>query len=173
MTKTWKRRLGWTSGSVLILLLLSGGSVYWLLESSLPELSGERTLHGLQAEVTVSRDALGAAVIQARNRLDASRALGFVHAQERFFQMDLSRRRAAGELSALVGEAALDVRSARGTRTRDPSVTRRARPLYRGPWRLAVHHLARPGRTPEMDPHPPRIPHRWNGSLIRRSSSAS
>jgi penicillin amidase len=39
--------------------------------------------------------------------VDVARALGFVHGQDRFFQMDLLRRRAAGELAALVGEAAL------------------------------------------------------------------
>src|SRR5690606_37244079 len=56
---------------------------------------------------TVTRDALGIPTIRAATREDAARALGFLHAQDRFFQMDLSRRRAAGELSALVGGGAL------------------------------------------------------------------
>ena len=75
---------------------------------------------GLVAEVVVTRDGLGVATLEGRDRVDLARALGFLHAQERFFQMDLLRRRGAGELSALVGSAALDVdRSARVHRFRD------------------------------------------------------
>ena len=53
--------------------------------------------------MTVTRDALGVPTITAQSRVDLARAIGFVHAQERFFQMDLQRRQPAGELSALVG----------------------------------------------------------------------
>ena len=80
---------------------------YWQLEASLPQLDGRMPLAGLRTEVSISRDALGTATVRGRDRIDVSRALGFVHAQERYFQMDLLRRRAAGELSALVGKAAL------------------------------------------------------------------
>ena len=62
-------------------------------------------LPGLAGHVTVERDALGTPTVQAGCRLDAARALGFVHGQERFFQMDLLRRLAAGELAELLGEA--------------------------------------------------------------------
>ncbi|HEY7817138.1 MAG TPA: penicillin acylase family protein, partial [Vicinamibacteria bacterium] len=55
------------------------------------------------------RDAKGVPTIRAETRLDLARALGFVHTQERFFQMDLMRRRAAGELSELLGPSMLDV----------------------------------------------------------------
>ncbi len=95
----------------LVLLVLAagaGGWAYWQLDASLPVLDGRLPLTGLTAEVSVGRDALGSVTIKARNRQDAARGLGFVHAQERFFQMDLLRRRAAGELSALVGAAALE-----------------------------------------------------------------
>ncbi|MGH8126170.1 MAG: penicillin acylase family protein, partial [Rhodanobacteraceae bacterium] len=64
---------------------------------------------GITAPVTVVRDADGIPVITAQNRRDLAYALGFVHGQERFFQMDLQRRDAAGELAALVGKAALEV----------------------------------------------------------------
>jgi penicillin amidase len=57
--------------------------------------------------VTVTRDALGIPTIRGRSREDVARATGFVHGQDRFFQMDLSRRRAAGELAALVGARAV------------------------------------------------------------------
>ncbi|HET9226948.1 MAG TPA: penicillin acylase family protein [Thermoanaerobaculia bacterium] len=79
------------------------------LQASLPQLEGENRVPGLTAEVTVNRDHLGVPTIHAANRLDAARALGFLHGQERFFQMDLMRRKAAGELSALFGEIALEV----------------------------------------------------------------
>jgi penicillin amidase len=62
----------------------------------------------LGAPVEVARDALGVPTIKASSRADAARALGFLHAQDRFFQMDLQRRQAAGELAGLVGARALD-----------------------------------------------------------------
>lgn len=77
------------------------------VDRSLPLLDGAAELPGLSRPVTVERDRLGAPRLEATNPDDAFRALGFLHAQERFFQMDLLRRRAAGELSELVGAAAL------------------------------------------------------------------
>jgi penicillin amidase len=57
----------------------------------------------------VARDAQGVPVITAANRADLARALGFLHGQERFFEMDLLRRAGAGELAALVGAPALPI----------------------------------------------------------------
>ena len=54
-------------------------------------------MEGLEHPVTVARDSRGVPTITARSRADLARALGFLHAQERFFQMDLLRRHAAGE----------------------------------------------------------------------------
>jgi len=87
---------------------------YFQLRGSLPQLDGARTLSGLSASVSVTKDALGVPTVKAQSRNDAARALGFVHAQDRFFQMDLLRRRGAGELAALIGHAALPLD--RGTR---------------------------------------------------------
>jgi penicillin amidase len=96
---------------VLVLtLIVAGGGLLWLrgrLVASLPVLSGEIALEELTARVSVERDLLGVPTIRGSNRLDLHRALGFVHAQERFFQMDLMRRRAAGELAELVGPGAV------------------------------------------------------------------
>ncbi|MBT8442671.1 MAG: penicillin acylase family protein, partial [Gammaproteobacteria bacterium] len=78
----------------------------WL---SHPVLDGTIDLAGLDARVEVGRDAYGVPVVTASSRRDLALATGFIHAQERFFQMDLLRRIAAGELSALVGRAALGV----------------------------------------------------------------
>jgi penicillin amidase len=84
-------------------------AVGWrLLAGSRPQANGSITAAGLSAPVTLVRDANGVPTITARNRDDLAFALGFAHAQERFFQMDLERRVAAGELAALVGKAALE-----------------------------------------------------------------
>ncbi len=93
-------------------LILALGAVAGLwaraqLRASLPPLDGALRVAGLSAPVTVERDALGIPTIRGASRVDVARAIGVVHAQERFFEMDLSRRRAAGELSALVGARAL------------------------------------------------------------------
>ncbi len=99
---------------VLIALAATASWAWWQVGRSLPQLGGERTLAGLSAEVTIDRDQLGVPAVRAQSAEDLARALGFLHAQERFFQMDLARRRAAGELSELVGRAALPTdRSAR------------------------------------------------------------
>ncbi len=93
------------------LSLLLGGGGLWLyqeIRASLPQLDGERPLPGLAAPVTIERDTLGIPTIRGANRLDVARATGFVHAQDRFFQMDLLRRSAAGELAELFGEKALE-----------------------------------------------------------------
>ena len=90
-----------------IVVLLGGFWACHALRSSLAQLDGEAILPGLSKAATVERDALGVATIKGESRADVARALGFVHAQERFFQMDLLRRQAAGELAALFGEAAL------------------------------------------------------------------
>ncbi len=79
------------------------------LRASLPVLDGHEQVAGLSAPVTITRDPLGIPTVRGATRGDVARATGFLHAQDRFFQMDLARRRAAGELAALVGPRALDV----------------------------------------------------------------
>src|SRR6478736_737284 len=92
-----------------VLLLLALVSAWGAMRASLPKLDGTLALPGLSAPVTVSRDALGVVTIDAANERDALRALGYVHGQERFFEMDLLRRTAAGELAELFGPAAVDL----------------------------------------------------------------
>ncbi|HYO16228.1 MAG TPA: penicillin acylase family protein [Thermoanaerobaculia bacterium] len=94
---------------LLILAVVAGG--LWFrsrMEASLPQLAGERAIAGLAAAVEVERDALGVPTVRAASREDAARALGFLHAQDRFFQMDLLRRSAAGELAEMVGSAVVE-----------------------------------------------------------------
>src|SRR5687768_15561998 len=69
------------------------------LRASLPRLQGILTVTGLSASVTIARDAQGVPTLVGRSRADLAFALGYLHAQERFFQMDGQRRSAAGELS--------------------------------------------------------------------------
>jgi penicillin G amidase len=77
-------------------------------EGSLPSTDGTLSFPGISGEIRIERDSLGVPTLHATNRVDLAFATGFVHGQDRFFQMDLLRRHAAGELSALVGKAALD-----------------------------------------------------------------
>ncbi|HET7176792.1 MAG TPA: penicillin acylase family protein [Gammaproteobacteria bacterium] len=102
------RALRWggaAAGVLLVFLLLA----YGFLRGAAPRLDGHVKLPGLSAPVTVTRDALGVPSVTATDRIDVARVLGFLHAQDRFFQMDILRRLAAGELSELVGSAALGV----------------------------------------------------------------
>lgn len=92
---------------VLALGLLAAAWFFFQLRASRPLLDGSANLAGLIADVRIERDGIGVPTIRGASRLDVARALGWLHAQERFFQMDLLRRRAAGELAELVGAAAL------------------------------------------------------------------
>ncbi len=102
----WIKRLALL---LLVLLVIALGSGWWMLRGSLPALDGELALAGLAAPVTIQRDALGVVTLDAGNETDMARALGYVHAQERYFEMDLMRRSSAGELSELFGTVALDL----------------------------------------------------------------
>ena len=103
------RVLGFFLLTLVLLAVATAGWLRWHLGRSLPALDGELAVAGLAATVTVERDALGVPTIRGESRLDVTRGLGFVHGQDRFFQMDLVRRQAAGELAELVGAAALPV----------------------------------------------------------------
>ncbi|HTE41817.1 MAG TPA: penicillin acylase family protein, partial [Steroidobacteraceae bacterium] len=93
--------------SVVILAVLVTGALYILLRGSLPKLDGSITA-SVSAPVSIERDALGVATITAANRPDLAFATGYAHGQDRWFQMDLQRRVAAGELSALLGGSLID-----------------------------------------------------------------
>lgn len=82
--------------------------IYLGFKASLPTLEGELETSHISANVSIERDAKGVATIYGENRADIAYATGYIHAQERFFQMDLSRRLAAGELSELFGSLALN-----------------------------------------------------------------
>lgn len=98
------------SAAVLLIVMLLGFGL-WVrgqVAASLPKLDGEISAPGIAAQVVVERDGLGIPTIRARNRLDLAFATGWVHAQDRFFQMDLLRRNSAGELAELIGAKVLE-----------------------------------------------------------------
>ena len=95
---------------ILVAMALTVAAVviaYVTLSSSLPQLDGEIITDRVSADVAIKRDAGGIPTISATNRVDLAYATGFVHGQDRFFQMDLTRRKAAGELAEIVGAAVI------------------------------------------------------------------
>lgn len=100
-------RLALALNALGLSLLLGGGGVFLWLMASLPTIEGEVTLAGLDLPVSVTRDARGVPHIAARNQADAYMALGFVHAQDRFWQMEVQRRAGTGRLAEIVGDKAL------------------------------------------------------------------
>lgn len=78
------------------------------LRSAEPARTGEVRIAGLSAPVDIWRDSLGVPHIVAADELDLARALGYVHAQERLWQMELFRRVADGRLAEIMGAQALD-----------------------------------------------------------------
>ena len=112
----WLRRI---LAGIAALAIVFVATAWLLLRGSLPILDGEHHAGGLGATTTVERDALGTVTVRAEHRADVTWALGFVHAQERFFEMDLMRRSAAGELAELFGSVAVPAdRKARAHRMR-------------------------------------------------------
>jgi penicillin amidase len=101
-----QRRKTWLAALAAI-VLVPVAVLYALLSSSLPRRNGAAELPGLSATVEVELDVHAVPRLRGASLEDALSALGFMHAQERFFQMDLTRRSAAGELAALVGPRAL------------------------------------------------------------------
>ncbi|WP_144213082.1 penicillin acylase family protein [Shewanella donghaensis] len=93
---------------IVLLFMLTLLAIYAVLRLSMPDLNAQISSKDISSKVTIERDQLGSAIITANSRLDASYALGYAHSQDRFFQMDLLRRNAAGELSEIFGPMALE-----------------------------------------------------------------
>lgn len=97
-------RLFTVLGILLLFVAALIGGVLWL---TLPRSNQTARIQGLSAPVDISFDADGIPRIKAANDLDAAAALGFVHARDRMFEMDLMRRNASGRLSELAGPVTL------------------------------------------------------------------
>jgi len=96
---------------LLVAIVIAGCSLalFLILNASLPQLDGEISASTISADIRIQRDAGGIPTVSAKNRVDLAFGTGFVHGQDRFFQMDLTRRQAAGELSEIIGPAALEI----------------------------------------------------------------
>ena len=103
----WVRYLRATAATILLLLAVAFLGIAVFLRGSLPTLEGEISVAGLESPAEIERDLHGVVTIRAETRNDVAFATGFVHGQERLFQMDLARRQAAGELAELLGGVAL------------------------------------------------------------------
>jgi len=103
--------MGWTKrvlmgGAATLAVVGLGLGLY--VQKSLPALDGELGLPGLSAPVQVLRDTSDVTHVLAQTPDDAWRALGYVHAQERGWQLEFNRRVMRGELAEVLGEAALE-----------------------------------------------------------------
>jgi penicillin G amidase len=104
-SRHWLRR---TLLTLLGLLIACVALAYWRLRAPLPDVNGSLEVDGLQAEVQVIRDTDDVPHIRAANEPDAHFALGYIHAQERLWQMELQRRVAWGRLAEFAGPEAVE-----------------------------------------------------------------
>jgi penicillin amidase len=95
------------SVTVIILIVAAGLVFYNMLNASLPEYNGTVSVQGISDKVEIYRDSMAVPYILAKTENDAAFALGYLHAQERMFQMDLIRRAGEGRLSEIFGSSTL------------------------------------------------------------------
>ena len=105
--RKWKKILIGLSLTFLVTFVIAGWIFYNMLNSSLPQYSGEIHSNQIKSSIEVYRDSFAVPYIIADNDEDAAFALGFLHAQERMFTMDLIRRAGEGRLSEILGEKAI------------------------------------------------------------------
>ncbi|HEY4163552.1 MAG TPA: penicillin acylase family protein, partial [Dongiaceae bacterium] len=107
--RRWFRWIGLGAVSIVILLIVAGlGGLIWL-RTSLPQLDGSIAVSEITNATTIERDNRGVPTIRAKTLNDAYFALGFAHAQDRLFQMDMMRRLGAGRLSEVIGRQTVPV----------------------------------------------------------------
>lgn len=88
---------------LLLLVIVSGFGTWYYIQSDSPDYEGEFGLQGLETEAEILFDDYGVSHIYASSERDAYYALGFVHASERLFQMEMIRRAASGRLAEVIG----------------------------------------------------------------------
>ncbi|MCF8356484.1 MAG: penicillin acylase family protein, partial [Melioribacteraceae bacterium] len=106
MKKWHKISIGVVS-TIIVLLAAAGVLSYQILTGPVPDYEGVISVNGINKSIKVYRDSFAVPYIIAGNDEDAAYAMGYVHAQERLFQMDLTRRAAAGRLSEVLGTQTL------------------------------------------------------------------
>ncbi len=103
------RLLKWALILVIALLVVAIGAVAFVFYRAMPDYGGTASLPGLSGEVRVYRDAHGVPHIFAPTMNDAARALGYIHASERLYQMEIQRRAGQGRLAEIAGADLLGV----------------------------------------------------------------
>lgn len=104
-----KRALKISAFVLALLLAVAAGAAVWYLYPKQVKRSGTQTLTGLSERVSVRYDERGVPHIKADSEIDLYRALGYVHAQDRLFQMEMVRRLAQGELAEILGPKLVEV----------------------------------------------------------------
>jgi penicillin amidase len=102
------RGLRWIGSILLIVVVALVGVFLWYRQASLPTHEGTFIVSGVGAPIEVVRDGHGVPHVRAQSERDALFALGYVHAQDRLWQMEFNRRIAQGRLSEILGDAGLD-----------------------------------------------------------------
>lgn len=90
--------------ALLAIVILVGASIFWVYQSHQTDYTGDKQIVGLSSEVDVIYDDYGIPHISADNTQDAFRALGYIHAKDRLFQMDVLRRIGSGKLAEFFGK---------------------------------------------------------------------
>jgi penicillin G amidase len=119
---------------VIVPVLFGLYQLHRSLAATLPESQGSRLLAGVHSEVRISRDESGVPSITAGSDRDAFFAMGYVHAQDRLWQMERQRRMAQGKLAEVFGKSAVPI-----------DIYMRTLGLYRNA-ELSVAALSEPGR---------------------------
>src|ERR1035437_595162 len=91
----------------VIVITTAGIIFYKMLSSSIPIYNGEIKSDKISSDIRIYRDSLAVPYIYAQNDEDAAFALGYLHAQERLFVMDIARRAGEGRLSEILGQEAI------------------------------------------------------------------
>jgi len=105
--RKWKKIFIGLSLTFLITFIIAGWIFHNMLSSSLPQYAGEISSSKITSNIEVYRDSFAVPYIFAQSDEDVAFALGFLHAQERMFTMDLIRRAGEGRLSEILGEKAI------------------------------------------------------------------
>jgi len=94
-------------GLLIVLVAIAAAGAYWALNSSLPDYAGDVTLEGPTAKIRIVRDENAIPHIEAQNLNDAAFGLGYAHAQDRLWQMEMNRRVSQGRMSEVFGKATI------------------------------------------------------------------
>jgi len=97
-------------GALFLLVFIigvSGVAIYWTFYRPLPDYNSSNRLSGLNSEVEIHWDTFGVPHIYASNKKDLYRATGYVHAQDRLWQMTLSQLAAEGRFAEFLGKELL------------------------------------------------------------------